>query len=147
MPAVARYWVASTQPGYVLVMINNKVVKLLAETERWKAISTNLYDELCAWGTKEARCLCRHDDKTKDCLLDYTNAMASKLISPRFELSLLDKWKAIAGNLYDELRARGKNAGYEDCLFKHEDGTKDCLLDYEDAMGWQRDPDIAGQNI
>jgi hypothetical protein len=124
-------------------MINNKVTELLAGTEKWKAISTNLYDELCAWGTKEARCMCRHDDGTKDCLLDYTNAMAGNLVSPRFELSLIDKWKTIAGNLYDELRARGKNGGYGDCLVKH-DGTKDCLLDYEDSMGWARDFGVTG---
>ena len=122
-------------------MINNKVAELLNNTEIWKAIATNLYDELCAWGTKDARCLYRHDDGTQDCLLDYKNAIASNLISPRFELSLVDKWKAIAGNLYDEMPVRGKNAGYEDCLFKHKDGAKDCLLDYEDAMGWERETD------
>ena len=37
-----------------------------------------------------------------------------------------DKWCNIAGNLYDEVRLRGG-----DCLFRHEDATKDCVNDYE----------------
>jgi hypothetical protein len=37
-----------------------------------------------------------------------------------------DKWRNIAGNLYDEMRLRAA-----DCLYRHEDGTKDCVNDYE----------------
>lgn len=37
-----------------------------------------------------------------------------------------DKWRKIAGNLYDEVRLRGG-----DCLFRHENATKDCVNDYE----------------
>ena len=37
-----------------------------------------------------------------------------------------DKWRKIAGNLYDEMRMRAA-----ECLFRHEDGTKDCVKDYE----------------
>jgi hypothetical protein len=43
--------------------------------------------------------------------------------------ALLDdrnKWRNIAGNLYDEMRLRGA-----DCLYRHEDATKDCVKDYE----------------
>ena len=39
-----------------------------------------------------------------------------------------DKWRNIAGNLYDEMRLRGA-----DCLFRHEDATNDCMNDYESA--------------
>jgi hypothetical protein len=38
----------------------------------------------------------------------------------------VDKWRNIAGNLYDEMRLRGA-----DCLYRHEDATKDCVKDYE----------------
>jgi hypothetical protein len=38
----------------------------------------------------------------------------------------VDKWRNIAGNLYDEMRLRGA-----DCLFRHEDATNDCMNDYE----------------
>ena len=38
----------------------------------------------------------------------------------------VDKWRNIAGNLYDEMRVRGA-----ECLYKHEDATKDCVTDYE----------------
>jgi hypothetical protein len=44
-------------------------------------------------------------------------------------LALLDdrnKWRNIAGNLYDEMRLRGA-----DCLYRHEDATKDCVKDFE----------------
>jgi hypothetical protein len=37
-----------------------------------------------------------------------------------------DKWRDIAGNLYDEMRLRGA-----DCLYRHEDATNDCMNDYE----------------
>jgi hypothetical protein len=37
-----------------------------------------------------------------------------------------DKWRNIAGNLYDEMRMRAA-----ECLYRHEDGTKDCVKDYE----------------
>jgi hypothetical protein len=37
-----------------------------------------------------------------------------------------DKWRNIAGNLYDEIRVRGG-----ECLYQHEDKTKDCVNDYE----------------
>jgi len=37
-----------------------------------------------------------------------------------------DKWRNIAGNLYDEMRLRGA-----DCLYRHEDATNDCMNDYE----------------
>jgi hypothetical protein len=42
----------------------------------------------------------------------------------------VDKWRNIAGNLYDEMRLRGA-----DCLYRHEDATKDCVNDYELADG------------
>ena len=38
----------------------------------------------------------------------------------------VDKWRNIAGNLYDEMRLRGA-----DCLYRHEDATNDCMNDYE----------------
>ena len=38
----------------------------------------------------------------------------------------VDKWRNIAGNLYDEMRLRGA-----DCLYRHEDATNDCVKDYE----------------
>jgi len=38
----------------------------------------------------------------------------------------VEKWRNIAGNLYDEMRLRGA-----DCLYQHEDATKDCVNDYE----------------
>ena len=38
----------------------------------------------------------------------------------------VDKWRNIAGNLYDEMRLRGA-----DCLYRHEDATKDCVKDFE----------------
>ena len=38
----------------------------------------------------------------------------------------VDKWRNIAGNLYDEIRVRGG-----ECLYRHEDKTKDCVNDYE----------------
>jgi hypothetical protein len=38
----------------------------------------------------------------------------------------VDKWRNIAGNLYDEMRLRAA-----DCLYRHEDATKDCVKDYE----------------
>jgi hypothetical protein len=38
----------------------------------------------------------------------------------------VDKWRNIAGNLYDEIRVRGG-----ECLYQHEDKTKDCVNDYE----------------
>lgn len=41
-----------------------------------------------------------------------------------------DKWRNIAGNLYDEMRLRGA-----DCLYRHEDATNDCMNDYELADG------------
>jgi len=37
-----------------------------------------------------------------------------------------EKWRNIAGNLYDEMRLRGA-----DCLYRHEDATNDCMNDYE----------------
>ena len=42
----------------------------------------------------------------------------------------VDKWRNIAGNLYDEMRLRGA-----DCLYRHEDATKDCVKDFELADG------------
>ena len=45
-------------------------------------------------------------------------------------------WRRIAGDLYDELRVRGLNGGYADCLFRHSlsgSDTKDCLLAFEQA--------------
>ena len=38
----------------------------------------------------------------------------------------VDKWRNIAGNLYDELRVRGA-----ECLYRHDDATKDCVKDFE----------------
>ena len=38
----------------------------------------------------------------------------------------VEKWRNIAGNLYDEMRLRGA-----DCLYRHEDATNDCMNDYE----------------
>ena len=38
----------------------------------------------------------------------------------------VDKWRNIAGNLYDEMRVRGA-----ECLYRHENLTKDCVNDYE----------------
>ena len=37
-----------------------------------------------------------------------------------------DKWRNIAGNLYDEMRVRGA-----ECLYRHNDATKDCVKDFE----------------
>ncbi len=45
----------------------------------------------------------------------------------------LEKWKAIADNFYDEIRIR--------CLehvARHDNGSHDCVLDYEDAIGMER---------
>ena len=38
------------------------------------------------------------------------------------------KWQNIAGNLYDEMRVRGA-----ECLYRHDDATKDCVKDFEIA--------------
>ena len=38
----------------------------------------------------------------------------------------VEKWRNIAGNLYDEMRVR--NA---ECSYKHDDATKDCVKDFE----------------
>ena len=46
----------------------------------------------------------------------------------------VDKWRNIAGNLYDEMRLRGA-----DCLYRHEDATNDCMNDYELAEDTQGD--------
>lgn len=46
----------------------------------------------------------------------------------------LTKWKAIADNFYDEIRIR--------CLehvARHDNGSHDCVLDYEDAIGMERE--------
>jgi len=46
----------------------------------------------------------------------------------------LKKWKAIADNFYDEIRIR--------CLehmARHDNGSHDCVLDYEDAVGMERE--------
>jgi len=46
----------------------------------------------------------------------------------------LEKWKAIADNFYDEIRIR--------CLehvARHDNGSHDCVLDYEDAVGMERE--------
>jgi hypothetical protein len=40
----------------------------------------------------------------------------------------VEKWRNIAGNLYDEMRLRGG-----ECIYLHEDETKDCVNDYEVA--------------
>jgi len=37
-----------------------------------------------------------------------------------------EKWRNIAGNLYDEMRVRGA-----ECLYRHDDATKDCVKDFE----------------
>ena len=49
-------------------------------------------------------------------------------------LEQLTKWKAIADNFYDEIRIR--------CLehvARHDNGSHDCVLDYEDAIGMERE--------
>ena len=38
----------------------------------------------------------------------------------------VEKWRTIAGNLYDEMRVRGA-----ECLYRHDDATKDCVKDFE----------------
>jgi hypothetical protein len=46
----------------------------------------------------------------------------------------LEKWKAIADNFYDEIKIR--------CLehvARHDNGSHDCVLDYEDAVGMERE--------
>ena len=46
----------------------------------------------------------------------------------------LKKWKAIADNFYDEIKIR--------CLehvARHDNGSHDCVLDYEDAVGMERE--------
>ena len=48
----------------------------------------------------------------------------------------MSDWRKIAGDLYDELRVRGLNGGYGDCIFRHSlsgSDTKDCLLAFEMA--------------
>ena len=41
-------------------------------------------------------------------------------------LAQVEKWRNIAGNLFDEMRLRGA-----DCFYRHEDATNDCMNDYE----------------
>ena len=55
-------------------------------------------------------------------LVDTANLELQALLDDR------DKWRNIAGNLYDEMRLRGA-----DCLYRHEDATNDCMKDYEVA--------------
>jgi hypothetical protein len=58
-----------------------------------------------------------------DRLHDHMSAIARER---DWLLVQVDKWRNIAGNLYDEMRLRGA-----DCLYRHEDATKDCVKDYE----------------
>jgi hypothetical protein len=52
---------------------------------------------------------------------EFVDQGITKAVNPEVE-----KWRNIAGNLYDEIRLRAA-----DCLYRHEDGTKDCVNDYE----------------
>jgi hypothetical protein len=60
-----------------------------------------------------------------DRLHDHCQALARERDFLRREL---DKWRNLAGNLYDEMRVRGA-----ECLFRHEDDTQDCVKDFEIA--------------
>jgi hypothetical protein len=46
----------------------------------------------------------------------------------------LNKWKAIADNLYDEMRIRNLEH-----IARHDNESHDCMQDYEDAIGMHRD--------
>jgi len=46
----------------------------------------------------------------------------------------LKKWIAIADNLYDEMRVQ--NIVH---VARHDNGSHDCVLDYEDAVGMERE--------
>ena len=52
---------------------------------------------------------------------EYVHKGITEAVTPS-----VDKWRNIAGNLYDEMRLRGA-----DCLYRHEDATNDCMNDYE----------------
>jgi hypothetical protein len=65
----------------------------------------------------------RNPDQEYDRLHDHCQALARERDWLQREI---EKWRNIAGNLYDEMRVRGA-----ECLYKHEDATKDCLNDYE----------------
>ena len=59
-----------------------------------------------------------HDIKKREALLDEVDKLTAEL----------DKWKAIADNLYDEMRIR--------CLehiARHTNESHDCMQDYENA--------------
>ena len=65
----------------------------------------------------------RNPDEEYNRLHDHCQALGRER---DWLLVQVDKWRNIAGNLYDEMRLRGA-----DCVYRHEDATNDCMNDYE----------------
>jgi len=87
--------------------------KLNMEVMRERDNAVRLIDEL----TKQL-------EELKDALVLAHEAMRRAF--PENQQLESNKWRNIAGNLYDEMRVRGA-----ECLYRHDDATKDCVKDFE----------------